>query len=85
MTICRKCYVHPEIVTGYLTGALTDALAPDAIEAHKPMKGLTPEESAVLRLLEKRSKPTGQFAFAAKSLARSDPSRSQSRVRRPRK
>ena len=27
VTICRKCYVHPEIIRTYLTGSLADELA----------------------------------------------------------
>ena len=44
-TICRKCYVHPEVIACYMQGELL--LAIDAGAAH-------PEESAVLALLEAR-------------------------------
>ena len=49
VTICRKCYIHPEIISGYLTGDLVLNL-----EARKA--GLKPEEAAVLTLLERRLK-----------------------------
>jgi DNA topoisomerase-1 len=51
-TICRKCYIHPEIIDRYLGGALFDALQA------KPLRrrpGLKPEEAAVLALLDRRS------------------------------
>lgn len=48
-TICRKCYVHPEVFAAYEEGAL--ALAPDA----PPVPGLLPPEAAVLALLERRA------------------------------
>jgi DNA topoisomerase I len=52
-TICRKCYVHPEILAAYIEGGLElnireDAAAPQAATALKP------EENAVLAMLEKR-------------------------------
>jgi DNA topoisomerase I len=50
-TICRKCYVHPEIVACYLEGSFP------AIErggGGSGGSGLPSEERAVLRLLERR-------------------------------
>jgi DNA topoisomerase-1 len=47
-TICRKCYVHPEVLAAFAEGALALAL-PDGDEG-----GLPPEEAAVLALLEER-------------------------------
>jgi DNA topoisomerase-1 len=49
ITICRKCYVHPEIINGYLAGDL-------ALEVKGRSRGLKPEEAAVLALLERRLK-----------------------------
>jgi DNA topoisomerase-1 len=53
VTICRKCYIHPEIINGYLAGDLAlnvkDRLSRKA-------NGLKPEEAAVLALLERRLK-----------------------------
>jgi DNA topoisomerase-1 len=56
-TICRKCYVHPEVLEAYLDRNL-------ALEAHARVKngprdeigGLQPEEAAVLALLRARLK-----------------------------
>jgi len=55
-TICRKCYIHPEIVTAYMDGGLLldsrndfDSQLRDAADA------LRPEETAVLAFLRTRS------------------------------
>ena len=61
VTICRKCYVYPDIVACYLEGALEltagkeGALAPHA---------LNPEEEAVLAFLESRLSEAGQRSAA---------------------
>jgi DNA topoisomerase I len=52
--VCRKCYVHPEIVACYLEGALPTV--PAAVSA-RARRGLPPEEKAVLALLEQRLRP----------------------------
>jgi DNA topoisomerase-1 len=54
-TICRKCYVHPEVFTTYLEGALLIEIR-DEVEAtlRKDLAGLRPEEAAVLTFLEAR-------------------------------
>ncbi|WP_160000180.1 DNA topoisomerase IB [Roseomonas sp. 18066] len=56
-TICRKCYVHPEVLDSYLQGSLlvqvkqqVDAALRDELPALKP------EEAAVLAFLRKRLK-----------------------------
>jgi DNA topoisomerase-1 len=56
-TICRKCYVHPEILSSYLEGALLIEVK-DKVEAElrEELSGLEPEEAAVLSLLESRLK-----------------------------
>jgi DNA topoisomerase-1 len=57
VTICRKCYIHPEIINGYLAGDL--AINIDNKIRHelsRKLKGLKPEEAAVLALLERRLK-----------------------------
>jgi DNA topoisomerase-1 len=51
-TICRTCYVHPEVVTCYLEGALPKVQADKRTRAGS--SGLPREERAVLRLLERR-------------------------------
>jgi DNA topoisomerase-1 len=54
-TICRKCYVHPDIVDAYLGGSLLLEIR-DEVEAElrHDLDTLTAEEAAVLALLQKR-------------------------------
>jgi DNA topoisomerase I len=53
--VCRKCYVHPAIISSYLEGALPAAVAARAdVRPPRPATGLRPEEAAVLRLLERQ-------------------------------
>lgn len=55
-SICRKCYVHPEVINAYLDGSLVNHLKKRA--ARELRNGqLPPEEAAVLRLLRTRLKP----------------------------
>ena len=61
VTICRKCYVHPDIITCYLEGALElvagkeGALAPQALNS---------QEEAVLAFLQSRLCEAGQRSAA---------------------
>jgi DNA topoisomerase I len=55
-TICRKCYVHPEILEGYMQGELLLEIKRGADH---------PEEAAVLALLEKRLARTLEDQLAA--------------------
>ena len=52
-TICRKCYVHPEVLAAYIEGGLDLEIAEDST-ASESAAALKPEEAAVLALLEKR-------------------------------
>jgi DNA topoisomerase-1 len=52
-TICRKCYIHPEILTTYVEGSLLLDLK-EKVEADLELPGLKPEEAAVLALLQAR-------------------------------
>jgi len=54
-TICRKCYIHPEIVACYMEGSLP-SIAMDAANAATG-SALPREEAAVLRLLKRRLAP----------------------------
>ena len=54
-TICRKCYIHPEIVACYMEGALPVVAAASASNAAS--SALPREEAAVLRLLKRRLAP----------------------------
>ena len=53
-TICRKCYVHPEILEAYMDGELAANLAEKAQSELRGLRGLEPEEAAVLAFLERR-------------------------------
>jgi DNA topoisomerase-1 len=54
-TICRKCYVHPDIIDGYLTGTLLETFTQRAERERTDSRGtLRPEEDAVLAFLHKR-------------------------------
>ena len=54
-TICRKCYIHPEIVNGYLEGATMRGLKKVAEEELRTeLPSLEPAEAAVLTLLQRR-------------------------------
>jgi DNA topoisomerase-1 len=49
--VCRKCYIHPEIVQGYLSGELPIV---QSTPAPPRQRGLPREEAAVLKLLRHR-------------------------------
>lgn len=54
-TICRKCYVHPEVVACYLEGSLRKQLRRKVCSKLKSdVAKLPPEEAATLALLHKR-------------------------------
>ena len=54
-TICRKCYVHPEILASYAEGALLLEMKNQVeAELREDLASLKPEEAAVLGLLEAR-------------------------------
>jgi DNA topoisomerase-1 len=51
-TVCRKCYVHPDLLEGYMEGKLALEIAERAEEElREEMESLRPEEAAVLALL----------------------------------
>jgi DNA topoisomerase-1 len=50
-TVCRKCYVHPEIITAY-----SDEGTLKMVTTVKARGGLLPEERFVISLLRKRAK-----------------------------
>jgi DNA topoisomerase-1 len=52
--VCRKCYIHPEILNAYMEGVLVDNLARRAATMAKSIAKLQPEEAAVLTLLQSR-------------------------------
>jgi DNA topoisomerase I len=52
-TICRKCYVHPEVLAAYIEGGLELNIM-EGTPAPETGTELKPEEKAVLNMLEKR-------------------------------
>jgi DNA topoisomerase-1 len=54
-TICRKCYVHPEVLNSYLDGRLLLEIKSEVeSELRDALPGLKPEEAAVLAMLRAR-------------------------------
>jgi DNA topoisomerase-1 len=54
-TVCRKCYIHPEIIDAYLDGTMLESLNQIAEQEITASFGaLRPEEAAVLGLLQQR-------------------------------
>jgi DNA topoisomerase-1 len=54
-TICRKCYVHPEVLSCYVEGSLLLEVKEEIeAELRDNLAGLRSEEAAVLTLLEAR-------------------------------
>jgi DNA topoisomerase-1 len=55
VAVCRKCYIHPEVIGAYLDGTLTETLKKRAERQLKEELGsLRPEEAAVLAFLRHR-------------------------------
>lgn len=53
--ICRKCYVHPEVLDGYMQGALLVQVQQEVeAELRDDLPSLKPEEAAVLAFLRQR-------------------------------
>lgn len=51
--ICRKCYVHPQILTAYMDGELSpERLGVGDTAPQKPEGGLSPQERGVLTFLK---------------------------------
>ena len=53
--VCRKCYVHPDVVQAYLDGTLLSSLSSTMRKASpRSLQCLPPEEAAVLNFLHER-------------------------------
>jgi DNA topoisomerase I len=56
-TICRKCYVHPEVLNSYLDGNLALEIKSEVeSELRNELTSLQPEEAAILAMLRARLK-----------------------------
>jgi DNA topoisomerase-1 len=65
-TICRKCYIHPEVLTAYAQGELLLEMEQQVkAELQRELAVLRPEEAAVLALLESRLSRTLKDQLAA--------------------
>ena len=53
-TVCRNCYIHPDIVDSYLDGSLAEQLASRADEKLEKSRGLRADERFVLSVLRSR-------------------------------
>jgi len=53
-SVCRACYVHPEVIDRYLDGTIVDALSRRARGVGRGAHALSAEEAAVLGLLQSR-------------------------------
>jgi DNA topoisomerase I len=75
--VCRACYIHPAVLEAFADGTLHQTLA----QARRRMRGLSPEECAVLGLLESRRDWREQLARAAR-IARRTSAKSSTRPSR---
>ncbi len=70
-TICRKCYVHPEVLNSYMDGNLMLELKSEAeSELRGDVQRLRPEEAAVLALLRSRLAREAQRPLSKKKGAK---------------
>ncbi|MDP8919870.1 MAG: DNA topoisomerase IB [Pseudomonadota bacterium] len=76
-SICRKCYVHPEVFSSYLDGGLLLEIKDEIeTELREDLPSLKPEEAAVLTLLQER------ISREVKQEAEAKPARKSARRRR---
>ena len=52
--VCRKCYIHPAVLDGYLDGSMLETVAQSARRTAQAAHTLSPAEAAVLGLLQRR-------------------------------
>lgn len=70
-TICRKCYVHPEVLNSYMDGKLVLELKAKAErELRSDVESFKPEEAAVLALLRSRLAKQAERPAAEKRRAK---------------
>ena len=67
-TVCRKCYVHPDIIHAYLEGITLDTVSQRISTNLKgSLRRLRPEEAAVLVLLQRRLKTSTRNSKSLKT------------------
>lgn len=70
-TICRKCYVHPEVLNSYMDGKLVLELKAKAEkELRSDVQSFKPEEAALLALLRSRLAKEAERPTAEKRRAK---------------
>jgi DNA topoisomerase-1 len=60
-TICRKCYIHPDVINSYLDGNLVLKIKAES-QLRENLAGLEPEEAAVLAMLRENPGPRPGFS-----------------------
>ena len=50
--VCRKCYIHPEVIEGWENGTLEAEVAAARKSFRKPIDGLDEQETLVLKWLQ---------------------------------
>jgi len=82
--ICRKCYIHPDVVSAYLDGTLMRDMAKHLPKTSRRRRdgSLEPEEAAVLALLRARMKAAGHALTNGAERLRKQLSGSVARLRR---
>jgi DNA topoisomerase I len=73
LAICRKCYVHPEVLNAFLDGTLRRELTARSGNLSRDMAAelaaeFAPDEAAVLTLLRSRLKATNTGANGAEKV-----------------
>src|SRR5207248_9324725 len=56
--VCRKCYIHPAILDAYMDGATIQTIRARDAKLARSRGALTPEETAVVGILERRLRKT---------------------------
>jgi DNA topoisomerase-1 len=83
-TICRKCYVHPEVLNAYTEGNLLLEIKEKVEEElSENLASLKPEEAAVLAMLEGRLKRTLEDSLKASLAAAKKKKNGRSKTRSP--
>jgi DNA topoisomerase-1 len=71
-TVCRKCYIHPQLISSYLEGMTLDSVRQRiAKNLEKPSRSMRPMEAAVLALLQNRLKAVHQKTPVSRLLQKS--------------
>src|SRR4051812_43809411 len=83
-TICRKCYIHPEVLNAYVEGNLLLEVKREVDKELKEDLGqLKPEEAAVLAMLEARLNRTLQDSLkeSLQAVQKGQPRKARARIR----